>query len=245
VLINNISYINLTNKVTFINCGQGDSSLVEIKDKKVLIDAYGCYDYLVDRKIDKIEYIVLTHSDNDHIEDIKKILEYANVKHILVPKYDNFNESKKLGNFIEVESDYSFIVNGVKFNILSPIIDLNDINANSIVLQFKLDNIKYLFCGDVTVETEKLLIDKYNYRLKSDVLKVAHHGSISSSCEEFIRIVNPSYSIISVKEYNIYGLPNEEVIKRLKRYSKVLYTYDAGNVTFKTKNNYFKLDCYN
>ena len=245
VLVNNISYINLTNKVTFINCGQGDSSLVEISDKKVLIDAYGCYEYLVDRKIDKIEYIVLTHSDNDHIEDIKKILEYADVKYVLIPKYDNFNEYKRLGNFIEVESDYSFIVNGVKFNILSPIINMNDSNANSIVLQFKMDNIKYLFCGDITVETEELLINKYNYRLKSDVLKVAHHGSISSSKEEFIRMVNPTYSIISVKEFNIYGLPNRKVIERLKKYSKVLYTYNTGNITFITKDKYFKLDCYN
>jgi competence protein ComEC len=76
------------------------------------------------------------------------------------------------------------------------------------------------------------LIQQYGLKLKSDVLKVAHHGSDTSSCTEFVRVVNPKYSIISVKENNIYKLPNNEVIKRLKKYGKVLYTYKLGNITF-------------
>jgi competence protein ComEC len=127
------------------------------------------------------------------------------------------------------------------FNILSPIIDLKDLNANSIALQFKLDNTTYLFCGDITVETEKMLINKYKNRLKSDVLKVAHHGSNTSSCLEFIRLVNPTYSIISVKENNIYNLPSKDVIERLKKFSKVLYTYEFGNISFINYKN--KLYC--
>lgn len=232
LLVNNISYITPINKVTFIDCGQGDSSLVEIGNKKVLIDAYDCYDYLIDKRINKIDYIILTHSDNDHIKDIDKILDYANVSYVLYPKYDDFKMLKNKCNLIEVESSYEFNINGITFNILSPIEDLKDSNSNSIVLQFKLDLTTYLFCGDITIETEKLLIERYNLKLNSDVLKVAHHGSASSSSYEFIRIVSPKYSIISVKENNIYNLPNDEVIKRLKKYSNVLYTYEKGNIRF-------------
>lgn len=237
LIINNISYIIPINKVTFIDCGQGDSSLVEIGNKKVLIDAYGCYDYLIDKRINKIDYIILTHSDNDHTQDIDKILDYANVGYVLYPKYDNFSRLKNKCNLVEVKSSYTFNVNEITFNILSPISNMNDLNSNSIVLQFKLDTTTYLFCGDITVDTEKKLIERYNNRLNSDVLKVAHHGSSSSSCEEFIRIVSPKYSIISVKENNIYNLPNNEVIQRLKKYSIVLYTYEKGNITFIHYNN--------
>ena len=97
-----------------------------------------------------------------------------------------------------------------------------------------------MFIGDASSTTEKEIMIKYNLH-DIDVLKVGHHGSKTSSSEEFINAINPKYSIISVGKNNRYGHPNKEVLDNLKN-SKIYRTYIDGSIMFKIKNNKLKIE---
>ena len=118
--------------------------------------------------------------------------------------------------------------------------DYDNENDNSSVIYTELNNHKFLFMGDVGVEVEEDLIEKYNLN-DIDVLKVGHHGSKTSSGKEFINEINPKYSIISVGKNNRYGHPNKEVLNNLSD-SKIYRTDQNGSVMFKIKNNKLKIE---
>ena len=116
--------------------------------------------------------------------------------------------------------------------------DYGNENDNSSVIYTELNNHKFLFMGDAGVEVEEDLIEKYNLK-NIDVLKVGHHGSKTSSNEEFINEIDPKNSIISVGKNNRYGHPNKAVLDNLSD-SKIYRTDQDGSIMFKIKNN--KLD---
>ncbi len=229
-------YIDLINHITFIDVGQGDSALIELAGNKgnILIDAYNSFDYLKRKGLKRIDYLVLTHSDNDHIADFKKIYDYFDVKMIVYPKYDDGFESL-IGDYpnkIMVDYTSKLLVDDYEIDVLGPIKRHEDKNSNSVVLKLKISNYVFLFTGDMEEEEEKDLVNMYHNYLKSDVLKVGHHGSNTSSSDMFIKYVNPKYSIISVGLNNKYGHPNKEVLDRLIKYSKIYQTCISGNITF-------------
>ena len=113
-------------------------------------------------------------------------------------------------------------------------------NDNSNVIYTELNGYKFMFMGDASSSTEKEIMDKYNLS-DIDVLKVGHHGSKTSSSEEFIEKINPKYSIISVGKKNRYGHPNKEVLDTLSN-SKVYRTDLDGSIMFKIKNNKLKIE---
>ncbi len=239
--INNIKLINPYNLITFIDVGQGDSTLIELSHNRgtMLIDAYNCIDFLKSKGIKKIDYLILTHSDDDHIKQASEIIDYYNVKNIMIPYYDDgFNiEGCRLR-----KGDY-FYLDDVRVNIIAPIRGYEDNNSNSLVLKFNIDGYSFLFTGDMTIQEEDDLI-KSNINLKSNVLKVGHHGSKTSSQKDFIRFVNPDYSVISVKRDNYYGLPDLEVVSLLEQTSTVLQTKDCGNIEFYIYDNVMKVKPY-
>jgi len=108
-------------------------------------------------------------------------------------------------------------------------------NDNSNVIFTEINNYKFLFTGDASIETEKEILNHYDLP-EIDVLKVGHHGSRTSSSKEFINKINPKYSIISVGKNNRYGHPNKEVLNNLEQ-SKIYRTDINGSVMFKIKNN--------
>ena len=112
--------------------------------------------------------------------------------------------------------------------------DYGNENDNSSVIYTELNNHKFLFMGDAGLEVEEDLIEKYNLQ-DIDVLKVGHHGSKTSSSEEFIDNITPKYSIISVGKNNRYGHPNKEVLNNLQD-SKVYRTDQDGSIMFKINN---------
>ena len=243
-----IKYVIPYSNITFIDSGQGDSALIELNNNRgvMVIDAYNSFNYLKSKGINRIDYLVLTHSDNDHIGDYKKIISFFDVKYLLYPIYDTKFEklladldTKSIGinDKYEINSDFNI-------KILAPINPYDDPNSNSIVLKLNINNTSILFTGDMTENEEKDCILKYDNELDSDILKVAHHGSNTSSTNEFLKLVSPDISIISVGEDNNYGLPDKEIVQRLKDISRVYMTKDLGNIDLRIFKNEYKLSSY-
>ena len=118
--------------------------------------------------------------------------------------------------------------------------DYGNENDNSSVIYTELNNHKFLFMGDAGVEVEEDLIEKYNLQ-DIDVLKVGHHGSKTSSGNDFIDEINPKYSIISVGKNNRYGHPNDGILDNLK-YSKIYRTDQNGSIMFKINSNKLEIE---
>jgi len=173
---------------------------------------------------------------------------------------ENFNVEKVIfncGEFNELERDLIKVLDKKKIPYYSCIKELNiddnklyflnnkdygNENDNSNVIYTELNNHKFLFIGDAGIEVEEDLIEKYNLQY-IDVLKVGHHGSKTSSSEEFINEINPEYSIISVGKNNRYGHPNKDVLTVLDN-SEIYRTDQYGSIMFKTKNNKLDIETY-
>ena len=231
-------------RVYFIDVGQGDSSLIRYKNINILIDTGGnIYKDLSKNSIlffksigvKKIDYLILTHGDYDHIGEAKDIINNFKVDKII------FN----CGNVNELESKLLNNNHDTCVDKLAKLVFLNtgeysDENNNSSVIYLELNNYKFLFMGDASIEREKDILEKYNIS-DIDVLKVGHHGSKTSSGKEFIESIKPKYSIISVGKNNRYGHPNNEVLNNLNN-SKIYRTDKCGNILFKI-NNKLEVEC--
>ncbi len=213
-------------KIHFIDVGQGDACLIVTpKNKTILIDGGGSknneefdvgkstlFPYLLDRKITKIDYMMISHFDVDHCQALLYVLERMKVENIIIGKQfeicENYKEFVRLAknkkitiHMVEAEQKIN-IEKDISFNILWPnseeIVRDNSINNNSLVCKLIYKNFSMLFTGDIEEIAEKKILQEYNNTniLKSTILKVAHHGSKSSSQEEFIKEVQPQIALI-------------------------------------------------
>lgn len=233
-------------KIYFIDVGQGDCTLIVTPhNKKILIDGGGVesddYDvgksvlepYLLDRGIKILDYIMVSHFDSDHVKGLLYIMQNLKIKNAIISKQPesskNFEEFQKITkekkiNVIEVnKGNKIYIENNVYFDILWPessnFIKENILNNNSIVCKMNYNNFSILFTGDIEEIAEKEILKLYKNDLSilnSTILKVAHHGSKSSSIEEFVQVVLPKVALIGVGKNNRYGHPNEDVINKIK-----------------------------
>jgi len=260
-------FIN-SNLLYFLDVKQGDSVLITSpKNSEVtMIDTGGkikyqkeecekqnkeynltdtTIDFLKSMRIRKIDTLILTHGDYDHMGEAINLVDNFKVEKVI------FN----CGEFNELEQKLIKVLNKKKIPYYSCIEELNiddnklyflnnkdygNENDNSSVIYTELNNYKFLFMGDAGVEVEEDLIEKYNLN-NIDVLKVGHHGSKTSSGEEFIDEINPKYSIISVGKNNRYGHPNDGVLENLKD-SKIYRTDQDGSVMFKIKNDKLEIE---
>lgn len=110
-------------------------------------------------------------------------------------------------------------------------------NGNSLVLLVKINNTKIIFMGDASIETEKSILKTYNLP-NIEILKVGHHGSKTSSSEEFLSIINPKINIISSGKNNRYNHPNKEVVNLLEKYGKIYNTSESGTIKITIGNEY-------
>ncbi len=230
-------------KITFIDVGQGDSTLIQTHHGKrnILIDSYNNLDYLESLGTNHIDYIFISHFDKDHVSTLNDIIDDYKVKMIYYSEKSVTEEYIKNDNWINLNAGDELNIEGVRISVLGPLKDYNSLNLNSLVLKIYINSNTFLFTGDINEEVELDLIDIYESQLKSDVLKVAHHGSKTSSSISFLDYVKPKYSIISVSNYNNYGLPNDEILQRLDKYSKLYLTKNNGNITFKIYENNMKV----
>lgn len=265
IFISIVSLISITSikipkelKINFIDVGQGDSCLITTpQNKKVIVDSGGSesYDvgknvllpYLLDKRITKIDYIMISHFDTDHCKGFEYVLENIKVKNVIISKQSETSENfkqimkiirKKRINLIIVQKETKIkIDNFTTVDILSPQSEniADNMNDNSIVAKFEAYNFSILFTGDASEKIEKELI-KEKINLKSDILKVSHHGSKTGTSEEFLKSVKPKIALIGVGENNKFGHPTEDVIKRLTENKIKIYRTDTdGEIRIKIK----------
>ena len=125
-------------------------------------------------------------------------------------------ELKKQYSISLLRTDDKIKFDDLIFHVLGPIKKYSNENDNSLVMKLELDKISILFTGDIETEAENDLVDRYGKYLKSDILKVSHHGSDTSSSELFLSYVSPTYLLISVGRNNYYGFPNNDIILTYK-----------------------------
>lgn len=228
-----VRIINPTLKIYFIDIGQGDSTLIVTpKNKKILIDGGEgktnvLFQYLLDRRINKIDYIIISHFDSDHCNGLIEIIEKMRVENIVMSKQSK--ESEEYKKILEIIKQKNIKVSSVKaedkiiieknlyIKILNPAekFEFQDLNNNAIVAKLVYKNFSMLFTGDIE-KAEENLAKKYKNELKSTILKVAHHGSKTSTSEEFLKYVEPQIALIGVGENNKFGHPNQITIEKLK-----------------------------
>lgn len=248
--------INLNYSIYYIDIEQGDSSLIVYKNNVIMIDTGGIRNKIVSEGsikllkslgYSKINYLIITHGDYDHMGDTINIVKNFKVDKVI------FN----CGDFNDLEQEIINVLINEKIPYYSCIKELNinnnklyflnnklydNENDNSSVIYTKIGNYKLLFMGDAGIEVEKNIINNYNLN-NIGILKVGHHGSKTSSDKSFIDMIKPSYSIISVGENNRYGHPNNSVLSNLSS-SKIYRTDLNGSIVFKINKDKLDIETY-
>ncbi|GAA0180865.1 hypothetical protein SH2C18_34840 [Clostridium sediminicola] len=244
-------------KVHYIDVGQGDAILIQCEDKYMLIDA-GKNDkaevvkeYLKSQYVDKLEYVIATHPHEDHIGGIDVVIDNFDIGKVIMPKVtattrtykDVINSIKNKNLKITVPKvGTSYSLGDSTWEIVAPnASDYEDTNNYSVCIKLTFDNNSFLFTGDAEDVSEKDMINN-GIDLSADVLKLGHHGSRSSTTEEFLAAVKPKYAIVSAGRMNDYGHPHKKVINRLEsdgipvyrtdECSTIIAISDGENITF-------------
>jgi len=242
------------NYLMFLDVGQGDSILIHSKDKTMLVDTGGVINYSrekwQERKnkksltnyvtipvlkklgIRKIDYLVLTHGDFDHMGEALKLIKQYRVEDIYLNQ-GNFNllekkVIKKYRHVYQIREKEEIVLGNI--NIVQINKEFSDENDSSSILLMYYKNKKILLTGDASKKSEEYILNKYNIG-KIDVLKIGHHGSKTSTSDELLKELRPSLAIISCGKNNRFNHPHKETIDKLKEYRiKYLRTDISGTI---------------
>lgn len=224
VIIGLLPYKNIYEKsINFINVGQGDSILIRDRNTNVLIDTGGLkykdlatsslINYFRKKEVYKLDAVIITHDDFDHNGALNSLITYFPVKEVLT-NYEEF--PYKIGNLLFEN-----------FNIYN----FSDSNDRSLVLMLNFYGNKFLFMGDASKDVEEIIMKDFN--VDADYIKLGHHGSKTSTGEDFIRAVSPKEAIISCGLNNFYGHPNKEVLDILEKENiKIRRTDLEGTISY-------------
>lgn len=243
-------------EVYYFDVGQADSILIRENDNNILIDAGNNEDgeklvnYLKkDLNIEKFNMVVGTHPHEDHIGGLDNVIDSFDIDTILMPNATS--TSKTFENVLDSieKKDYKITVpkineefnyNNINIKVLYTGTDEKDLNNTSIVLKLTYQNNKFLFMGDATSKVEKKLL---NEDIKSDVLKIGHHGSEYSTTKNFLDKVNPQYAIIEVGKNNTYKHPKEITLDKLNKKNIKIYRTDIdGTIKVVSDGNNLKFE---
>ncbi len=242
-------------EAVFVDVDQGDSFFMEAPNGKTFLVDGGEFDtyeshllpFLESRDIDKIDTAVVTHYHSDHMGGIRELVSDGMVKNLVLPDYpDTDNSRSDLEKQAErtntavtyvsmgdrIDSGYEELIIDVLHPEKGGLDGNNFHNNSSLVLRVVYGKTSFLITGDIETRAEKALL-KNDFDIECDVLKVAHHGSSSSSSDDFIEAANPTYAIISAGRGNSYGHPHNEVMDLLQDEDIMIYRTDKdGHITF-------------
>ncbi|MBI5555204.1 MAG: MBL fold metallo-hydrolase [Elusimicrobia bacterium] len=258
--------------VSFIDVGQGESVLVETPDgKNILMDGGGIpawrkqkykigakvvNPFLQKKKIKQLDKVILTHGHADHVDGLLDVLtvypaaefvdtlkggggvtddEYINVLQVV--------KTKNLKYRLASAGDSLDFGPALQVLVLNPPQDrFDNPNDNSLVLKITYNKVSFLLTADIGQAAERKMLSEYRNTLQSTVLKVAHHGSRSSSCASFLNEVKPELAVISCGRNNTFGHPHPEVLQRLKRKNiPYLITAKKGTITVITDGQTYRV----
>lgn len=236
--------VQQTTKLYMIDVGQGDSFLLQSPTCVILIDSYKhTLPLLNDLGIYHLDYLILTHADNDHIKEAESIVNNISIGYVVLNPYDEYPDYN--ASIIRAKTDDKIMCGEYELFFFGPIRKYDSKNDNSLVFQILIGSKTFLFTGDIEFLAEMELVEKYQYRLKSDVLKVSHHGSSTSTHKIFLDNVDPEISLISASDDNRFGFPNQDVISRLMANQITIYRTDLmGTVVYKYQSNKEKWEFY-
>lgn len=255
-VVNTINYDHDLS-VYFIDVGQADCILVKDNDEYALIDAGNNEDgmklvnYFKSLNITDFKYVFGTHAHEDHIGGMDNIIDNFNIENFYMPNaitttktfedvLDSLDRKKIKFQTPNVNDDFK--LNDATFKVLHIGDNKKDLNDTSVVLRLEYGNTSYLLMGDATSNVEKDLLNN-NINLKSDVLKVGHHGSNYSSTIDFLNEVKPEYAIIEVGKNNSYNHPRQETLDKLKDLNAKVYRTDLdGTIVATSDGNSIKIE---
>lgn len=256
--------------VHFLDVGQGDAILVRTPaGKNILIDGGPAGNsrgrdaggrvilpFLRELGIRRLDQVILTHPDLDHLgglvtvflpsgPEVGELLE-PGILHPTDSYQSLLREALARPSLLYRQPRAGMILDwgeGVKAEVLHPAELAADTNDSSVVVRLSYGRISFLFAGDISGEVEKRLARERGWRLRSTVLKVAHHGSKHSSSEEFLAQVRPEAAVVSCGKGNPFGHPSPEALERLRKVRAMIYrTDEMGTVTVVTDGQGYRIE---
>lgn len=232
--------------VHFIDVGHGDAALITCGQHAMLVDCGKnikgrmVSDYVREQGVDRLDYLILTHPDNDHIGGAPVILEDFPIEKILVSSYAKESseyellkstlEQNNLETRVPVPGE-EYTLGEAVFTILGPVEVFEDSNNSSIVFRLDFGERSFLFAGDQEKKAEKALLNQMEVNLQADVLKVGHHGKNDACGKKFLAAVDPEYAVISCGPDEGDIEPEEKLLERLyDSETTVLRTDEQGTI---------------
>lgn len=219
-------------KVHFVDVGQADAIFIQTpENENILIDGGGNDDeqficeYLASQQVEKIKVLIGTHPHEDHIGGLDAVINRFPVENVYLPRVTHNTEAFK--DLLQAIKNRGLKVKTAQSGVDIPLTNLNcqilspaarayeSLNDYSAVIKLNYGQQSFLFCGDAGAAAESDMLAG-GYDLQSNVIKIGHHGSISSTSKSFLRAVAPDYAIISCGQHNPYGHPHTETLARLK-----------------------------
>ncbi len=246
--------------VHFIDVGQGDCELIDAGGSYVLIDS-GEYSevssvtgYLNNLGVSRLEYIVISHPHSDHMGSMAKIVDsfevgsviMADMEEDMLPATSSYVKlieaiDRKNIPIIFPEAGDTVPLTDGRLEILAPVESYDDLNNYSLVVKYVHGDNSFLFTGDIEEKAERDILES-GLDVSAEVIKVAHHGSDSSSCKVFMQSVAPDYGVIEVGDSNDYGHPHKEPMELFEKLGIEIYRTDMqGDIVFVSDGNDYRI----